>query len=86
MVSERWVQTLRDSVADAGLADGWSVMNRNGNVQVQHSWLEPGGSRQKATAKLPVVWEKGCTADVISALTVVQKAMLQGRTLKEAVR
>ena len=34
MVSERWVQTLRDSVADAGFADGWSVMNRNGKVQV----------------------------------------------------
>ena len=36
MAAERWVQTLRDSVADAGFADGWSVLNRNGKVQVQH--------------------------------------------------
>ncbi len=84
MVSERWVQTLRDSVADAGFSDGWSVLHRNGKVQVQHSWLEPGGSRQKATAMLPIVWERGCAADVIAALKTVQKSMLQGRTLKEA--
>ncbi len=86
MVSERWVQTLRDSVADAGFADGWSVLNRNGKVQVQHSWLEPGGSRKKATAMLPIAWERGCAAEVINALGVISGAMLQGRTLKDAVK
>ena len=86
MVSERWVQTLRDSVADAGFADGWSVMNRNGKVQVQHSWLEPGGSRKKATAMLPIAWERGCAAEVITALGTISGAMLQGRTLKDAVK
>ena len=86
MAAERWVQTLRDSVADAGFADGWSLIQRNGKVQVQHSWLEPGGSRKKATAMLPIAWERGCAADVIGALNVVQKAMVHGRTLKEAVK
>ncbi|MAF41671.1 MAG: hypothetical protein CL859_07415, partial [Cyanobium sp. ARS6] len=86
MTTERWVQTLRDSVADAGFADGWSVLNRNNRVQVQHSWLEPGGTRKKATAMLPIAWERGCAADVIAALNVVQKAMANGRTLKDAVK
>ena len=86
MTTERWVQTLRDSVADAGFADGWSLIQRNGKVQVQHSWLEPGGNRQKATAMLPIAWERGCAADVIAALNVVQKAMANGRTLKDAVK
>ena len=86
MAIERWVQTLRDSVADAGFADGWSVLNRNGKVQIQHSWLEPGGTRKKVTAMLPIAWERGCAADVIAALNVVQKAMASGRTLKEAVK
>ena len=86
MAAERWVQTLRDSVADAGFADGWSLIQRNGKVQVQHSWLEPGGTRKKATAMLPIAWERGCAAEVISALNVVQKAMANGRTLKDAVK
>ena len=86
MAAERWVQTLRDSVADAGFADGWSVLNRNGKVQVQHSWLEPGGSRKKATAMLPIAWERGCAAEVINALGTVSAGMSQGRTLKDAVK
>ena len=43
MAVERLVQTLLDSVADAGFTDGWSVLNRNVKVQIQHSLLDPEG-------------------------------------------
>ena len=35
---------------------------------------------------LPIAWERRCAAEVIVALNVVQKAMANGRTLKDAVK
>lgn len=80
-----WVNTFRDSVADAGFADGWSLIERSERVQVQHSWLDPEGVRKKATAMLPIAWKKGCTADVIEALKFISVSMVKGNTLKQAV-
>ena len=80
----KWVETFRDSVADAGFGDGWSLIERNDKVQVQHSWLEPGGNRRKSTAMLPIPWDKGQTKEVIEALELITGAMKEGKTLKEA--
>ena len=80
-----WVLTMRAAVIDAGFADGWSLIQRNGKVQVQHSWIAPGGERQKATAMLPIEWKRGCTSEVINALQFVRRAMDQGKNLKDAV-
>jgi len=35
---------------------------------------------------LPIAWERGCAAEVITALGTISGAMLQGRTLKDAVK
>ena len=80
---------MRAALADAGFGDGWSVMPRGRKepfkVQVQHSWIAPGGERHKAAARLPIEWKRGCTNEVINALQFVQRAMAQGKTLQDAV-
>lgn len=84
MVTASWVRNLRGSVADAGFDAGWSVLERRGKVQVQHSWLGADGNRQKATAMLPIPWEKGCTSAVIEAITALDKALKSGQSLSDA--
>lgn len=79
-----WVRTLRDSIADAGYAQGWSVLERNGKVQLQHSWLDPEGVRRKATAMLETPWERGCTNEVLDALEHISAALGKGNSLKQA--
>lgn len=54
-------------------------------VQVQHSWIAPGGERQKTAARLPIEWKRGCTNEVINALHFIKRAMGQGKTLQAAV-
>ena len=80
---------MREELANAGFADGWSVLPRGRTekkcVQVQHSWLAPGGERHKSAARLPIEWKRGCTSDVVHALKFVKGAMEQGKTLREAV-
>ncbi len=81
-----WEKRMRAEVADAGYADGWSLIQRNRKVQVQHSWLEPGGTRKKATAMLNIEWKRGCTKSVMDALEFISGSMQKGNNLKAAVK
>lgn len=86
MKSSAWVETMRNAVAqDKRFQNGWSLLERNGKVQVQHSWLEPGGKRRKAAAMLPIKWE-GSLIDVLKALDFIHGAMDKGLALTDAAK
>ncbi len=84
--TEPWIAALRQTLKDEGYRDGWSVLNRRCRVQIQRTWLGPDGVRHRKGISTSIVWERGCTSAVLSALAQLQQGLDRGLQIDEAAK
>ena len=70
-----WVTAMRQVIRSEGFRDGWSVLERRSRVQIQRSWLGPGGTRHKKGISTQIRWQEGCTSAVLAALTQIKAGL-----------